>query len=77
MLLRAHIHSDQQGVFGVEETRKILQAGKQQGWLINFHGEELNPLKSAEVRRTALLGLSFPDLSHELHVPDHQGCKNC
>lgn len=26
----------EKGVFDVEETRGILQAGKQQGWLINF-----------------------------------------
>ena len=43
---------DRQGVFDVDETRRILQAGKQHDWLINFHGEELNPLKSAEVRHT-------------------------
>lgn len=54
----------EKGVFDVEETRKILQAGKQQGWLINFHGEELNPLKSAEMG--AELGAAA--ISHLEHV---------
>ena len=39
----------EQGVFNVEQTRKILLAGKELGLAINFHGEELHRLNSAEV----------------------------
>ncbi|XP_068234016.1 probable imidazolonepropionase [Palaemon carinicauda] len=36
-------------VFDVDQTRRILEAGKRDGLLINFHAEELHPLKSAEM----------------------------
>ena len=36
-------------VFDVEQTQKILEAGKREGLRINFHGEELSCLHSAEV----------------------------
>ena len=40
----------EKGVFNLEQTRQILKSGKAQGkWRINFHGEELNRLGSAEV----------------------------
>lgn len=40
----------EKGVFGTEESRKILQAGfKDAGLHANFHGDELNPLNSAEM----------------------------
>ena len=39
----------EKGVFGVEETRRILEAGKAAGLAINFHGDELHPMKAAEV----------------------------
>ncbi len=35
--------------FNVEQTKKILQAGVDMGLAINFHGEELSYLGSAEV----------------------------
>ncbi len=38
------------GVFDVEQTRRILQAGRDIGLAINFHAEELNLLHGAEVR---------------------------
>ena len=42
----------EKGVFNVEQTRQILKSGKDQGKLrINFHGEELNYLGSAEVSK--------------------------
>ena len=42
----------EKGVFNVEQTRQILKSGKDQGNLrINFHGEELNYLGSAEVSK--------------------------
>ena len=39
----------EKGVFGVEDTRKILKAGKAAGLAVNFHGDELHPMKAAEV----------------------------
>ena len=42
----------EKGVFNIEQTRQILKSGKDQGNLrINFHGEELNYLGSAEVSK--------------------------
>ena len=40
----------EKGVFDVPSTCKILKAGKEAGLAINFHGEELHPLQSAEVK---------------------------
>lgn len=37
------------GVFHTEDARRILQAGKDAGFLLNFHGDELSPMKSAEL----------------------------
>ncbi|XP_069474049.1 probable imidazolonepropionase [Ambystoma mexicanum] len=39
----------EKGVFDLDSTRRILQAGKDAGLQINFHGDELNPVKAAEV----------------------------
>lgn len=39
----------EKGVFDTEQSRRILQAGKKIKLRINFHGDELNPMKSAEV----------------------------
>lgn len=39
----------EKGVFDVNQRRRILQAGKSFGLKINFHGDELNATKSAEV----------------------------
>lgn len=39
----------EQGVFNVDQTRRILVAGQQIGLAANFHGEELHCLHSAEV----------------------------
>ena len=39
----------EKGVFGIDDTRKILEAGKAIGLAINFHGDELHPMKAAEV----------------------------
>ena len=40
----------EKGVFDTEQSRRILQAGKEIGLRINFHGDELNDMNSAEVR---------------------------
>ena len=40
----------EQGVFDLSATRSILQAGKDMGLNINFHGDELHPMNSAQVR---------------------------
>ena len=37
------------GVFDVKQSRDILMAGKRAGLAINFHGDELHPMHSAEV----------------------------
>lgn len=37
------------GVFGWEETEKILRTGRAIGLQANFHGDELHPVKSAEL----------------------------
>lgn len=42
----------EKGVFDLESTRRILQGGKDIGLQINFHGDELHPMKAAEVRLT-------------------------
>ena len=39
----------EKGVFGLDDTRKILEAGKAAGLAVNFHGDELHPMKAAEV----------------------------
>ena len=44
----------EKGVFNVDQTRRILQAGKQAGLKINFHGEELSCLGSAEVKKNSI-----------------------
>jgi imidazolonepropionase len=41
----------EKGVFETEETRKILVAGKNAGLAINFHGDELHPMGSAELAK--------------------------
>jgi len=37
------------GVYDIEQSRRILLAGKEIGLSINFHGDELNYTGSAEV----------------------------
>ena len=49
----------EKGCFNVEQTRRILQAGMDIGLAINFHGEELNYLGSAEVCISFKNNLSF------------------
>ncbi|MEE6521202.1 hypothetical protein FKM82_019299, partial [Ascaphus truei] len=54
-VLNGEIHVDnidvfcEKGVFDLESTRRILQAGKDLGLQINFHGDELHPMNSAEL----------------------------
>ncbi|XP_021924138.1 probable imidazolonepropionase isoform X3 [Zootermopsis nevadensis] len=38
----------EKGAFDTEQSRRILQAGKEIGLRINLHGDELNPMQSAE-----------------------------
>ena len=40
----------EKGVFDTDASREILQAGKDIGLAINFHGDELHPMNSGEVR---------------------------
>jgi len=37
------------GVFEIDDTRRILQAGLDAGLQINFHGDELHPVGAAEL----------------------------
>lgn len=39
----------EKGVFDTEASRQILEAGKKIGLHINFHGDELHPMKSGEL----------------------------
>ena len=39
----------EKGVFDTDTSRRILKAGKDAGWKINFHGDEINPMNSGEV----------------------------
>ncbi|XP_075408835.1 putative imidazolonepropionase [Tenrec ecaudatus] len=39
----------EKGVFDLHSTRRILQGGKDIGLQINFHGDELHPMKAAEL----------------------------
>ncbi|KAM6984732.1 putative imidazolonepropionase [Aplochiton taeniatus] len=39
----------EQGVFDLSSTHSILQAGKDMGLNINFHGDELHPMNSAQL----------------------------
>ena len=39
----------EKGVFDTAASRRILQAGKDVGMAINFHGDELHPMNSGEV----------------------------
>ncbi|XP_029351315.1 putative imidazolonepropionase [Echeneis naucrates] len=39
----------EQGVFDLDSTRSILQAGRDMGLNINFHGDELHPMNSAQL----------------------------
>ncbi|KAG7456292.1 hypothetical protein MATL_G00250330 [Megalops atlanticus] len=39
----------EKGVFDLDSTRAILQAGKDMGLQINFHGDELHPMNSAQL----------------------------
>ncbi|XP_070559217.1 probable imidazolonepropionase [Ptychodera flava] len=39
----------EKGVFNLDQTKRILESGVNAGLAINFHGEELHPMKSAEL----------------------------
>ncbi|XP_062405293.1 probable imidazolonepropionase isoform X3 [Sardina pilchardus] len=39
----------EKGVFELDASRKILTAGRRMGLNINFHGDELHPMKAAEM----------------------------
>jgi len=54
----------EQGVFDVDQTRRILTAGQASGLAANFHGEELHCLYSAEV------SLAYMFSRHRINRPD-------
>ena len=39
----------EKGVFDTDCSRRILKAGKEAGWKLNFHGDELHMMNSGEV----------------------------
>lgn len=39
----------ERGVFDLDSTRRILQAGREMGLNINFHGDELHPMDAAQL----------------------------
>merc|ERR1712037_979525 len=39
----------EKGVFEIQDSQRILKAGKAAGFRVNFHGDELNPLGGAEM----------------------------
>ena len=47
----------ERGVFDVDQSRRILEAGVKIGLTINFHGDELSSLGSAEVWNPPVLQL--------------------
>ena len=50
----------EKGVFGVAQSRRILEAGQRVGLRVNFHAEELSCLGGAEVsKRATQLGISL------------------
>ncbi|XP_051889923.1 probable imidazolonepropionase isoform X2 [Pristis pectinata] len=55
MMTKGEFHIDnidvfcEKGVFDLEATRAILQAGKELNLQINFHGDELHPMHAAEL----------------------------
>ena len=57
----------EQGVFDNESSRRILQAGKDAGMAINFHGDELHPMNSGELGAS----LGARAISHLEEVSDN------
>lgn len=53
----------EQGVFDLDSTRSILQAGKDMGLNVNFHGDELHAMNSAEVLLASHPQISFKDVA--------------
>ena len=43
----------EKGVFDTDTSCRILKAGKEAGWKLNFHGDELHPMNSGEVWYTS------------------------
>ena len=39
----------EKGVFDTDTSRRILKAGQDAGWKLNFHGDELHAMNSGEV----------------------------
>lgn len=54
------------GIFEIDDTRKILDAGKKLGLEINFHGDELTPIKASELAGE----MKALAVSHLEHVSD-------
>jgi len=40
----------EKGVFELDSTKRILEAGRQMGFKLNFHADELNSIGASEVK---------------------------
>ena len=49
----------EKGVFDTDASRRILKAGQEAGWKVNFHGDELHPMNSGEVRGSDIMRIAF------------------
>lgn len=56
----------EKGVFELEDTRKILAAGAQIGLALNFHGDELSPIRAAELAAE----MKAASVAHLEHISD-------
>lgn len=57
----------EEGVFDLDSTRSILEAGKELGLNINFHGDELHPMNAAQVP-SASQNSNIPNLNAKMSI---------
>ena len=70
----------EKGVFDLDQTERILKAGAEIGLRINFHGDELHPMKSAEVRKVKDFFTIYVELLHCQNLKSsclHCCCRRC
>ncbi|XP_062522801.1 probable imidazolonepropionase isoform X2 [Corticium candelabrum] len=60
----------EKGVFGLETTRRILEAGRDVGLALNFHGDELHPMEAGKLGAA----MKARAVSH-LEEVSHEGIK--
>ena len=65
------------GVFNIDQTRRILEEGNKLGLNMNFHGDELHPMKAAEVSSILVLVDNYTkkrDVCCVNRHLEHNGC---